>query len=190
MGGSFTGQNSGADKGPFNATGLNLANNQPLQQSPNASDDNTGLLPQNYKAITESGWVVYSRRRRDKKKFLQGHHVPIPMSEITGPNLMNQGTHEGLSQKEFLCSQQGVQHNEGDSVELTHDNDAGQNNEEGRANPELHYQQYQEAMNIWCKARQLGVSGMEEQQVIIEQLIKMEERDGLEAEKRGVSNRL
>ena len=71
-----------------------------------------------------------------------------------------------------------------------HDNDVGQNNEVGGANPELHNQQYQEVMNIWCKARQLGVSRMEEQQVIIEQLIKMEERDGLEAEKRGVSNRL
>ena len=55
--------------------------------------------------------------------------------------------------------------------------------------PEPHNQQHQEALNIWCKARQLGVSEMEEQQVIIDQLMKMEERDRLEAEKRGVSTR-
>lgn len=188
--GSCLGQNCGAFKGPTNGLGLSEGNNQFIQHTSKEFDGNTGLFSQNNKAITESGWVVYSRKRRGKKKFMVGQPVPLPTSEITQPNLLDQDTQQGVLQKKLQCSQQGVQTYEADFVDSSHDSDVNQNNEEGGTNPEPHNQQYQQALDIWCKARQLGVSGMEDQQVIIDQLMKMEERDGLEAQKRGVSTML
>ena len=149
--GSHTGQNSGVNKGPNNGMGLSLANKHFLQYTPYEIAGNKGLNSQNNKALTESGWLVYSRKTRGQKKFLVGHRAPIPMTEITGPNLMTQCTQEGVQQRELQCTQEGVQQRELDFVELTHANDVIQNNGEGGDNPEPNNQQHQEALNLFPK---------------------------------------
>uniref|UniRef100_K7M684 RRM domain-containing protein n=1 Tax=Glycine max TaxID=3847 RepID=K7M684_SOYBN len=186
-GGSLAGQIGGADKGPNQDMGHSFVNKQLMQHTPLESDGSMGLKSQNNKALTESSWMVYSRKRRGKKQAFEGHHVPIPMTDIIGPNPMTLCTQDGVRHGELQCTQEGAQQKELDFAEVTQGNDINHNNGEVGTNTEPLNQQYQEALNIWSKAKQLGVSGMEEQQVIIDQLMKMEERDGSEAEKRGVS---
>ena len=145
--------------------------------TPNDKECNLGLSPVNNKNAMATEWQVYSRQRRGQKKSQMGLYASTSRTEFNGSNLQTHFIHE-MVQQEPLCSAI-VEQNK------TPNNYNGQK----AANQESEIHQNQEAANIWNKAKQLGVSGVEEQSMIIEQIKIMEERDKEGAERRGDSTR-
>uniref|UniRef100_A0A0R0GJJ8 DUF4283 domain-containing protein n=1 Tax=Glycine max TaxID=3847 RepID=A0A0R0GJJ8_SOYBN len=169
----FTEQVSKGISGPAKGMGLSPKKQGLLSHTPNGKEGNMGLNPENSKAGTENGWQVYSRLRRGQKKSHLGLYDPTSEIDMQGANLQNQSTQN--------MAQQGIIQN----ADQVHNNDTSDHNGDIVANSESESQHNQEATYIWSKAKQLGVSGVEEQKIIIEKINQMEARDKTEAERRG-----
>ena len=133
---------------------------------------NLGLSPENNKAGAEDTWHVYSRQRRCQKKSQMGHSFSTTVAEIDRSRIQPQN----LAQIGTACTAINTPTTE----TATHNGGL-------EANTEL--QHIQEAANIWSMAKQMGATGGDEQNTIIEKIKSTEERDKIECERWGDSRR-
>lgn len=159
-------QSSGDNNGLTKELGLST-------YTPSEITSRLGLSPVCNKNGSENRWQVYSRQRKGKKNSQMGCYVSTARLESYENNIQTPPIQNMLQQETLHIAgpTQGM---------VTPDH-----NGEIKANPKSEFLQEQEAEHIWTKAKQLGVSGVEEQEMIIEKIKIMEERDKSEAERRG-----
>lgn len=163
-------QDLAVTSGPTKRMGL-------LNYTPTGKACNVGLNPKNNKIRAESTWQVYSRQRRCQKKSQMGHSFSTTVTEIHRSSLPPQLPQNTAQHRTaYNASQDPIIATPVNSGDL-------------EANSDSEIQHIQEAAHIWSTAKQLGASGREEQNMIIEKIKHMEERDKTEAERRGDSRR-
>ena len=152
---------------PINRVGLSICT--PIQHK-----QPLGLILQNSNGGLDSNCKVYSRQRRYQKKTHMGQPSPIDETEIGLCSFHTQHLQDvvldGSAANNYNDSTtKKASHNEGteEIVELQH---------------------CQEATNMWNRAKQLGATGGDDQQIIIEKIKEMEERDKKEPERLGNSS--
>lgn len=134
--------------------------------TPNEKMHKLGLNPITNKAEIENTWLVYSRQRRCQKKSKSGLTLYNTVEEEERSSTPDQPPQK-LAQREFACHTLAPETN---------------NHNGGReANTEPH--QAHEAAQLWSMAKQLGVTGGDENDAIIEKIKLMEERDKTEYER-------
>ena len=134
-----------------------------------------GLSPKNNKAGIENTWQVYLRQRLCQKTSQLRHSFSTIEAEIDRSRIQAQYP-QNLAQIGTACTAINAPITE----TTTHNGGLEANTEP---------QHIHEAANIWSMAKQMGATRGDEQNIIIEKIKSVEERDKTEFERWGDSRR-